>query len=99
MTERRSPPQVFTVPPGASFVDALVAGVMRECPDPLALGDVTLLLPNRRAVRAVTEAFLRHRDGAPTLLPRLRPIGDVDQDDPDLFGDDIYFVWQEYGHL
>ena len=86
-----SPPKrnVFTVPPGAAFVDALVAGVIRDCPDPLGLSDVTLLLPNRRAVRAITDAFLRHRDGAPTLLPRLRPIGDVEQDDPDLLGDEV----------
>lgn len=89
MPERGARPNVFTVPPGASFVDALVAGVMHECADPLALGDITLLLPNRRAVRAVTDAFLRHRDGAATLLPRLRPIGDVDQDDPDLLGNEV----------
>src|SRR5437667_3411011 len=53
--------------------------------DPLRLPRMTVLLPTRRAVRALREAFLRLSGeggdaGTPLLLPRLRPIGDLDAD-------------------
>jgi ATP-dependent helicase/nuclease subunit B len=83
------PRRVFTVPPGAAFADALAQGVARDCGgDPLKFSDVTILLPHRRAVRAVGDAFLRWSGGKPAILPTLRPIGDVDEDDAALLGDD-----------
>ena len=47
---------------------------------------MTVLLPTRRAARALREAFLRLTGegsdaGAPLLLPRMRPIGDLDADE------------------
>ena len=36
-----------------------------------------MLLPNRRAVRAMTDAFVR-ASGSGLLLPRMTPVGDVD---------------------
>src|SRR4051794_14708142 len=78
-------PAVFTIPSGTPFVDALAAGCLAEAGgDPLALADMTVLLPNRRAGRALREAFLRRSDGAALLLPRLIPLGDLDADDLDL---------------
>jgi len=75
-------PAVFTIPSGVAFVDALAAGLLAESRgDPLALTEATVLLPTRRAVRALREAFLRLSGGRPTLLPRLRPLGDVDEED------------------
>ncbi|GAB5468582.1 MAG: double-strand break repair protein AddB [Rhodospirillales bacterium] len=75
-------PKVFTVPAGNAFVDALAAGLLRQAgSDPLALAGMTLLLPNRRAARAVSEAFLRLRDGQATLLPRLLPLGDLEAEE------------------
>jgi ATP-dependent helicase/nuclease subunit B len=69
----------YTIPPGAAFVDALAAGVMNECGgDPLALARYTILLPTRRAGRALREAFLRVTGGRPLLLPRLLALGDVE---------------------
>ena len=47
--------------------------------DPLALADVLILLPTRRSVRALREAFLRAAGGKPTILPRMAPLGDVDE--------------------
>ena len=38
-----------------------------------------ILLPTRRSVRALREAFLRAADGKPTLLPRMAPLGDLDE--------------------
>lgn len=61
------------------FADALAAGVLAQHGgDPLALADVLILLPTRRSVRALREAFLRATGGKPTLLPQMAPLGDVD---------------------
>ena len=75
-------PTVFTIPAGVSFVDALVAGIRaRHGDDPVALSALIVLLPTRRACRALRDAFLRASGGRPTLLPSLRPIGDVEEDE------------------
>ena len=79
MTER---PHVFTIPSGTAFVDALAAGLLDEVGDePFALSDARILLPTRRAVRSLREAFLRLNGGKPTLLPIMTPIGDVDEEE------------------
>src|SRR3954451_11430151 len=68
-------PAVFTIPAHRSFADALAAGlIQRFGKDPLGLAPGRILLPNNRAVRAVTEAFVR-QSGSGLLLPRLIPIG------------------------
>lgn len=73
---------IYTIPAGWPFVDALAAGILDEIgPDPAALADVTILLPTRRAVRSLREAFLRLSDGKPLLLPRMTPLGDIDEDE------------------
>lgn len=69
-------PEVFTIPAHRSFADALASGLIaRFGKDPLSLASGRILLPNNRAVRTVTEAFVR-TSGAGLLLPRLIPIGD-----------------------
>lgn len=71
-------PTVYTIPAYIAFVDALAAGLLDRCAgDPLALARTTVLLPNRRAVRALTDAFVR-ASGSGLLLPRMTPVGDVD---------------------
>ena len=72
---------VFTIPSHRSFADALAAGlIQRFGKDPLGLAQGRILLPNNRAVRAVTEAFVR-QSGSGLLLPRLIPIGDPELDE------------------
>lgn len=76
MTDR-----VYTIPIGTPFLDRLAAGVWeRVGGDPIALTDVRLLLPTRRAVRSAADAFLRFGDGRPMLLPKLSTVSDVDED-------------------
>jgi len=71
---------VFTIAADRRFADELALGVLAEYgADPLALADVQILLPTRRSVRSMREAFLRAADGKPTLLPRLAPLGDLDE--------------------
>src|SRR5712692_709896 len=78
-------PALFTIPVHLPFLDALVAGIRGEIgDDALALSRITILLPTRRACRALREAFLRASDGRAVLLPRMRPLGDLDDDALDL---------------
>ncbi len=75
-------PAVYTIPAGVPFVDALAAGLRaRVGGGPEDLAQATVLLPTRRACRALREAFLRQSGGRPLLLPRLTPLGDVDEDE------------------
>ena len=72
---------VFTIPSHRSFADALAAGLIaRFGKDPLGLARGRILLPNNRAVRAVTDAFVR-ASGSGLLLPRMIPVGDPEIDD------------------
>ncbi|MBN9489523.1 MAG: hypothetical protein J0H44_19980, partial [Alphaproteobacteria bacterium] len=73
---------LFTIGMDRRFVDELARGVLAEYgSDPLALADILILLPTRRAVRALSDAFLRAANGKPTILPRLAPLGDLDDSD------------------
>ncbi|MGF1605501.1 MAG: double-strand break repair protein AddB [Rhodothalassiaceae bacterium] len=73
-------PGWYTMPTGAGFVDALAETLLsRAAADPLALADTLILLPNRRAAKALQDSFLRLSEGRPLALPRLRPIGDIDE--------------------
>ena len=76
MPEPLHPPVVFTIPSHRSFADALAAGIIRRHGrDPLSLAQGRILLPNNRAVRSLTEAFVR-ASGSGLVLPRLIAIGD-----------------------
>ncbi|MGE4014245.1 MAG: double-strand break repair protein AddB, partial [Alphaproteobacteria bacterium] len=78
-------PRVFSIAAGLPFADALAAGLLaRAGRDPLQLARMLVLLPTRRACRSVREAFLRLTDGKPLLLPRLQPIGDIDDEETTL---------------
>src|SRR6478672_3625603 len=72
---------VYTIPSHRSFADALAAGLIaRFGKEPLGLAQGRVLLPNNRAVRAVTDAFVR-ASGSGLLLPRLIPVGDPELDE------------------
>ncbi|CAN0456068.1 unnamed protein product, partial [Discosporangium mesarthrocarpum] len=73
---------VYSIAAGTAFVDALAAGILaRFGGDPAGLADIRVLLPTRRACRALGEAFLRATGGKPALLPAMTPIGDIDEDE------------------
>jgi ATP-dependent helicase/nuclease subunit B len=74
-------PAVFTIPPHRAFADALAAGLTaRFGRGDLGLAQGIVLVPNNRAARAVTDAFVR-RSGGGLLLPRLVPVGDPELDE------------------
>ncbi len=73
--------KLFAIPPGAPFLDALAAGLIaRGGSRPDALSPATILLPTRRACRALADSFLAQSGGAALLLPSIDPIGDIDAD-------------------
>lgn len=88
-----SSPRLFTIPSGTPFLEALARALLA---DPTldgrlghdnVLADITILLPTRRAVRGLSDAFLRMGGGKALLLPRIRPLGDVDEDELVLHAD------------
>lgn len=74
--------KIYSIAPQLPFVDALAAGLLDQTrQDPAALADMLVLLPTRRACRSLREAFLRQTSGKALLLPRMRPVGDVDEEE------------------
>ena len=80
--------RIFTVAPGTGFLDALARAVLAgdlpraggKRPALIDLPDVTILLPTRRAARALTEAFLAASGQGAIIAPRIRPIAETDED-------------------
>ncbi|NWH07096.1 MAG: double-strand break repair protein AddB [Alphaproteobacteria bacterium] len=84
-------PRVFSIPPGRPFLRDLARGILADIPwadDPLALARATVLLPTRRAVRAFGEALVTESGRPALLLPRILPIGDVDEEELALLNGD-----------
>ena len=76
MAEGQHKPSIHTIPAHRAFADALATGIIaRHGKDMLGLARGIVLLPNNRAVRALSEAFVRASGGG-LLMPRLVPIGD-----------------------
>ena len=74
---------VINMPSGAPFLTLLASALRAELGANLA--DALILLPTRRAVRELGQAFIdtAGQDGAlAALLPTMRPLADVDPDEP-----------------
>lgn len=89
MTTRFDPfeqpgPRWYAIEAQRPFLDDLAAGVLDWLGDhpPETLSDAVILLPNRRAARAFTAALTRLAGGRPILLPQVRPLGDLEEDEP-----------------
>jgi len=82
--------EIHNIPAGIPFARALVTGIMALADDPADLASALVLVPSRRAARALRLAFLEVKADTAMLLPRLVPIGDVDDDDPALFSHDFH---------
>ncbi len=81
------PLRVFTIAPEKPFLEVLARAVLNGFPrqDGAKPGDLdlprwTILLPTRRAVREMEDIFFRLTGGTGLLLPRIKPIGDIDED-------------------
>jgi ATP-dependent helicase/nuclease subunit B len=80
----RAAPRWFTIPAHRPFLDDLAEGLHAElaAPDPEALADAVVLVPTRRAARALAEAFVRAGEGRALLLPQILALGDLDEGEP-----------------
>jgi ATP-dependent helicase/nuclease subunit B len=74
-------PNVYTIPPHRAFADALAAGLIaRYGKEKTGLAQGLILIPNNRAGRAISDAFVRRSEGG-LLLPRLVPVGEPELDE------------------
>ena len=81
-------PNIFNVAPGRPFLEALAQAILAgdlpspggARPDLLELPAITILLPTRRAARALQSAFLKAGSGRAMLLPAIRPISETAED-------------------
>ncbi len=69
--------RVENIPPHLPFLDTLAALWLASTGSAPAEG--LILLPTRRAARALAEAFLRAAGGRPLLLPRITALGGIDE--------------------
>lgn len=80
-------PRLLTIAPDKPFLEILAAQVLQgfpctdgKPPGRLDLARWTILLPTRRAVRELEDIFFRLTGGSGVLLPRIQPLGDIDED-------------------
>jgi ATP-dependent helicase/nuclease subunit B len=84
---RRAASHVFTIPPSAPFLPTLIRALRDGRlvdgfkPGPLDFADVTIFLPTRRACRLARDTFMQILSVDAAVLPRLVPIGDIDEDE------------------
>ena len=74
---------VYNMPSGVPFLRSLAHGLTEMHGE--GLRDGLILLPTRRAAKALAEVFVRQayaRGQGAALLPRLRPLADVNPDEP-----------------
>src|SRR5262249_41454988 len=82
-------PRVFNIPASAPFlptlIRALLAGRLVEgfapSRDPLRLASAPLYLPTRRACRLARDLSLDVTRQSAAILPRIVPLGDLDEDE------------------
>jgi ATP-dependent helicase/nuclease subunit B len=72
----------FSIPAHRPFLDDLAAGLLESLPGPEDTPGALLLVPTRRAVRALGESFLKAAGGRAVLLPQIRALGDLDEGEP-----------------
>jgi ATP-dependent helicase/nuclease subunit B len=81
--------RVFSVPLSVPFLRSVIAALIdgrlvegfEARKDPARLAEATLYLPTRRAVRVAHEVFLDELRSDAAVLPRIVPLGDIDEDE------------------
>ncbi len=84
--DEHSGANIWNMPSGADFLPALAEGLSAALGDDLP--NALILLPTRRAIRELGEAFVQlaardpKRARRAALLPSMRPLADMDPDEP-----------------
>jgi len=73
---------IYTIAAGKPFAATLARALLAETRGrPEDLSRYRILLPTRRGCRTLREAFLNESEGRALLLPRMAPIGDIDEEE------------------
>ncbi len=73
---------IYTIAPDIPFLETLAQEIWRQADgDMFRLSRSLILLPTRRACRHLGNVFAKLANGKPVLLPRMRPLGESDEDE------------------
>lgn len=84
---RTAAPKVWTIPAGRQFAKSLVRGILARHAPSADLSGVTIYVPTVRAASALTDLFVSESAPRTLLLPDIRPLGDVGEDEHGLGGE------------
>lgn len=74
-------PRLYTIPLGYSLADTLAGHLLEQAGDSReTLVDTLILLPNNRAIKTLTDSFVRRAEKG-LLLPRMVAVGDLNLDE------------------
>lgn len=81
---------IYNIPATNSFLDVLAQHFLNEYQNkPQELPGVLFLLPNRRACKAMADAFVRLQGLKPTMLPKMLPLAEAEEDELLITGFDL----------
>jgi ATP-dependent helicase/nuclease subunit B len=100
----RLQPRVFNIAPGGDFLEILARNILTGFPfigDKLKqpLSNWTILLPTRRAARQLGIILLKQSGQKATILPRIRPIGDFEDETPSFSQTELPLGISPVGHF
>lgn len=79
--------RIYNISLSCPFLDVLAEKFVREYENrPFELADALFLMPSRRACLSLKEAFVRAQGLKPALLPKIVPVGDLEEDEIFLSG-------------
>lgn len=88
MSNPDSPPNLFYIPPGVAFMPVVAKFLHNQLTEMRIFpADVRLFLPNFAAAQAFKNAFATQHDEPVTLLPQIRLLGEVSEQE-DIFAAD-----------
>ncbi len=74
-------PRFFSVPAGQPFLPTLARAALESVNrEPMALAEMEIYLPTRRAMRVLADVFIAEAKNGASLLPRIQSIGALDDD-------------------
>jgi ATP-dependent helicase/nuclease subunit B len=81
-------PRVYSIAPGAPFLDTLVEAFLagQLIPGPVELSATTIYTPSRRAASVLRHVLIEHC--GITLLPRIVPLGALEEEEDSLISDE-----------
>lgn len=84
------PPRFYSIASGRPFLADLAKELTASIKGAgFELPDATIYLPTRRAARALASAFLDASGACAALTPRIKALGDIDEDELALEGDGV----------